>query len=71
MAANSAYLAIDANNDGLINDGSELFGTRSGDGFADLAKLDSDGNRWLDEADSQFDRLRIWQPDGAAHHFLR
>lgn len=70
LAANSAYLAIDANNDGLINDGSELFGTRSGDGFADLAKLDSDGNRWLDEADSQFDRLRIWQPDGAGQGLL-
>ena len=70
LAASSGYLAIDANNDGLINDGSELFGTRSGDGFADLAKLDSDGNRWLDEADSDFSRLRIWQPDAAGQDIL-
>ena len=70
LAASSGYLAIDANNDGLINDGSELFGTRSGDGFADLAKLDSDGNRWLDEADSQFDRLRVWQPEAAGQDIL-
>ena len=70
LGASSGYLAIDSNNDGLINDGSELFGTRSGDGFADLAKFDSDGNHWLDEADSQFDRLRIWQQDAAGGNVL-
>jgi hypothetical protein len=59
----SGYLAIDRNGDGCVNDGSELFGTRSGDGFADLAKLDSDGNHWIDEADSAFDTLRVWQRD--------
>ena len=30
----------------------ELFGTKSGNGFADLAKYDSDGNGWIDEADA-------------------
>jgi len=59
----SGYLAIDRNNDGRITDGSELFGTRSGDGFADLAALDGDGNKWLDEADAAFATLRIWQRD--------
>lgn len=61
LAAGSGYLAIDRNGDGRINDGSELFGTRSGDGFADLALLDGDGNRWLDEADAAFAALRVWQ----------
>ena len=61
----SAYLAIDSNADGRINDGSELFGTRSGNGFADLAKLDSDGNFWLDESDAAFASLRLWQPDAS------
>lgn len=70
LGLSSGYLAIDSNNDGLINDGSELFGTRSGDGFTDLAKLDSDGNHWLDEADSQFDRLRIWQHDASGQSLL-
>lgn len=63
LSSGSAYLAIDSNADGRINDGSELFGTRSGNGFADLAKLDSDGNSWLDESDIAFAALRIWQRD--------
>ncbi len=61
LAGSSGYLAIDNNGDGRINDGSELFGTRSGNGFGDLAKLDSDGNHWLDEADPGFAALRVWQ----------
>lgn len=56
----SGFLALDKNNDGKINDGSELFGTTSGDGFKDLAVFDEDGNGWLDEADSIFTNLKIW-----------
>ena len=63
LSSASGYLAIDRNGDGCVNDGSELFGTCSGDGFADLAALDSDGNRWLDEADAAYDTLRVWQRD--------
>ena len=59
LASGSGYLAYDLNEDGIINDGSELFGTSSGNGFADLAKYDSDGNGWIDEADEIFDRLVI------------
>lgn len=66
----SGYLAIDRNGDGRINDGSELFGTRSGNGFADLAAFDGDGNHWLDEADAAFATLRIWQPDGVRQDML-
>ena len=63
LSSASGYLAIDRNGDGCVNNGSELFGTCSGDGFADLAALDSDGNRWLDEADAAYDTLRVWQRD--------
>jgi len=70
LGASSGYLAIDSNGDGRINDGSELFGTRSGNGFADLAALDGDGNHWLDEADAAFSTLRIWQRDGAGQDTL-
>ena len=66
LGGGSGYLAIDRNADGRINDGSELFGTVSGDGFADLARLDADGNRWIDEADPAFATLRVWQHDAAS-----
>ncbi|MGN0342557.1 MAG: hypothetical protein ACI4DO_07170 [Roseburia sp.] len=61
LTGGSGYLALDKNNDGTINDGSELFGTSSGDGFADLAAYDSDGNGWIDEADPIFNQLLIWR----------
>ncbi len=70
LASGSAYLAFDANEDGRINDGSELFGTRSGNGFADLARFDLDGNRWIDENDDVFTRLRVWAPDGSGQGAL-
>lgn len=60
----SGFLALDTNNDGEINDGSELFGALSGDGFADLAAYDSDGNNWIDENDAIYENLRIWTRNG-------
>jgi hypothetical protein len=62
LGGGSGHLALDLNGDGKINSGAELFGAQSGDGFADLAKHDTDGNRWIDENDAIFDRLRIWSP---------
>ena len=59
----SGFLALDLNGDGRVNDGRELFGPRSGDGFADLAEYDRDGNLWIDENDAIFHRLRIWTRD--------
>lgn len=56
-------LALDLNHDNKINDGKELFGTSSGDGFADLAQYDSDGNQWIDEHDPIFQNPRIWTKD--------
>lgn len=63
LNAGSGYLALDLNGDGVINDGSELFGAKSGDGFADLKKYDSDGNGWIDEGDEIWDKLLIWMKD--------
>ena len=59
----SGFLALDRNGDGKINDGSELFGTKSGDGFKDLAVYDEDGNGWIDENDAIFSQLKIWTKD--------
>jgi hypothetical protein len=62
LAPGSGFLALDRNGDGRIADGTELFGPSSGDGFAELARLDSDGNQWIDENDPAYDQLRIWRP---------
>ncbi len=71
LNAGSGFLALDKNGDGVINDGSELFGTASGNGFADLAQYDQDGNGWIDEADEIFDKLLIWQKDENGKDVLR
>jgi len=63
LGQGSGFLAFDKNGDGTINDGSELFGTKSSDGFADLAKYDEDGNGWIDENDRIFDKLKVWTKD--------
>lgn len=60
LGAGIAYLVFDRNGNGQIDDGRELFGTASGNGFADLAAYDSDHNGWLDEADSGFSALGVW-----------
>lgn len=70
LGPGSGFLALDKNGDGQINDGSELFGALSGNGFADLAKYDNDGNGWIDEADEIFDKLLIWSKDANGHDQL-
>ncbi|MGD2119532.1 MAG: hypothetical protein PVG66_14315 [Chromatiales bacterium] len=66
----SGFLAYDKNDDGQINDGSELFGASSGDGFAELSAYDEDGNRWIDANDSIYDKLRIWSKDADGNDYL-
>nr|MBL8455935.1 hypothetical protein [Zoogloeaceae bacterium] len=63
LAGGTGFLAFDRNANGRIDDGKELFGPTTGAGFDELARLDSDGNGWIDEADPAFAQLRIWRPD--------
>lgn len=56
----SGFLTLDTNDDGMVNDGSELFGALSGDGFVELAAYDRDKNGWIDENDAVYSHLRIW-----------
>ena len=66
MTGGSGFLSLDQNGNGEIDNGTELFGTKSGDGFADLAQYDLDHNGWIDENDPVFEKLRIFflHPDG-------
>ncbi|MEH6344538.1 MAG: hypothetical protein V7785_05595 [Bermanella sp.] len=66
LSSGMAYIAFDKNGDGEINDGSELFGATSGQGFAELAQYDDDGNGWIDENDAIFSKLSVWQPNTEA-----
>jgi hypothetical protein len=63
LASGSGFLAFDRNQNGRIDNGTELFGPSTNHGFAELAKLDSDGNGWLDEGDTLFKSLQIWRPE--------
>ena len=63
MNPESGFLALDKNGDGIINDGSELFGAKTGNGFSELAEYDSDGNGWIDEIDEIYNQLKVWVKD--------
>lgn len=63
LSANTAFLGLDRNSNGIVDDRLELFGPKSGDGFAELAALDSDGNGWIDAGDPLWQQLILWRPD--------
>lgn len=71
VAPGSGFLVFDRNQDGKVNNGSELFGPTSGDGFQELAALDGDGNGWIDENDTAFEQLQLWSRDGAGQDQLQ
>ncbi len=66
LSGDRGYLALDRNGNGRVDDGSELFGPETGQGFAELAQWDDDGNGWIDEADAVFQRLQVWMPQADA-----
>jgi hypothetical protein len=71
LAPGSGFLVFDRNGDGKVNDGSELFGPLSGNGFTDLAALDDDGNGWIDENDRAFRSLYVWNKDANGNDVMK
>ncbi|XPV69494.1 MAG: calcium-binding protein [Halarcobacter sp.] len=63
-----ALLVADLNNDGVINDGSELFGnytklsdgTLASDGYEALAQYDSNSDSIIDYKDNNYSKLSLW-----------
>ncbi|WP_299768179.1 cadherin domain-containing protein [uncultured Pseudoteredinibacter sp.] len=69
VSPEDALLVFDINQDGIINNGSELFGEAtvltSGEtaeeGFQALSDLDSNNDGVFDQQDQYFDALQLWQ----------
>lgn len=70
VGAGSGFLALDKNGNGIIDNGSELFGTQSGNGFADLSAYDINKNSWIDENDAIYSKLQVWSKDSAGKNTL-
>jgi hypothetical protein len=61
-----AFLALDRNGNGRIDDGGELFGDQHGamDGFEELRKFDGNADGLIDSQDGVFDSLQLLYGDG-------
>ena len=77
ITSGSGFLVEDINNNGIIDNGSELFGTATKlsngttaqDGFAALRALDTNGDGVLTSADAAWNSLKVWvdgNMDGAS-----
>jgi hypothetical protein len=66
VTGGDAFLALDRNNNGTIDDGRELFGDQAGDrnGFEALRRLDSNGDGVIDARDRDFGRLLLLRDNG-------
>ena len=71
VSPGSGFLVFDRNQDGRINDGKELFGPSTNNGFQELSALDSDRNGWIDENDPAFVKLQVWTRDTEGKDELR
>jgi hypothetical protein len=71
VKSGSGLLTLDLNSDGIVNNGQELFGPGTGNGFNELAAYDEDGNNWIDENDPVFSTLKIWTRDADGNDYLQ
>lgn len=60
LASGVWYLAYDRNQNGKIDNGLELFGAQTGQGFEELAELDDNDNDLIEANDEQFNQLSLW-----------
>ena len=61
LSGDDGFLVRDLNDNGLIDDISEMFGNPLTGGFEMLSALDSNSDLFIDADDSEFGELRIWQ----------
>jgi Ca2+-binding RTX toxin-like protein len=71
VSATDGFVTLDLNNNGKIDNGSELFGTdtklangsKAVDGFAALAQYDVNQDHIIDNQDTVFNSLKVWQDE--------
>lgn len=61
LNGDDAFLVLDRNGDGLVNDITELFGSPERTGYEELSELDSNVDGHIDSSDVIFTELKIWQ----------
>lgn len=70
LAPGNAMLVSDRNRNGAIDDGREVVGALSGNGWSDLRRLDADGNGFIDALDPAFHTLQLWERDASGRERL-
>jgi len=60
VGSQDGLLTLDRNGDGVVTDHSELFGTKTTDGFVILRDLDTNHDNMINQSDTEFDDLRVW-----------
>ena len=63
--SDDSFLVIDKNNNGNIDDITEMFGSATVPGFVELKKYDSNHDNLINSTDSQFNLLRLWNDANA------
>lgn len=63
IKGNNAFLYLDANGNGVVDDANELFGDHGGyaNGFEKLAQYDDNGDGVIDENDAIYSQLKVWR----------
>lgn len=68
VTGGDGFLAIDRNGNGMIDNGTELFGDQNGaaNGYEELAKYDSNGDSIINAKDKDFGKLLLFKDNGNA-----
>lgn len=60
LGSGQYYLVRDQNANGKADNGTEMFGPASGQGFAELATLDDNSNGFIETTDQGWQQLALW-----------